>query len=821
MKRFLIGLVSMVAATAAFALELDLAGEWKAARTGQGDPLDGTWGDFPYQVPGGIQSALLKAGRIPDTFRGTNEVDNLWIGKSDWIVTRTFTVTPELLAKKEIVLRLEDCDCFATVYVNPPMSSVTPWKPVGETTDRFQRYDFNVKPFLKEGKNDIRIVFRGPEPVAAAREKAKGRAFPMSNVMWARNQSFIRKPACHAGWDWGPSVQVIGLCGTTKIIATDGPRIDYVYSTQDFTEDFKHCTLTVFADLSDGTTVTNTVEIDNPPLWWPNGAGPQDFYTYTVDVKGEKVTRRIGLRKVEVLNEKTVSKDGKDELSLVFRVNGRRLFMKGANWIPCSAYENEQTPARYRNLLSSAKAANMNMIRVWGGGQYEKDVFYDLCDEYGILIWHDMMCSCAVYPGDAKFLGEIRDELKHQLRRLRDHACVAMWCGDNECLGAIKWFPVTRQDPDFYRGEWIKRSKLQGELVAQYDPQRTYWPSSPCCGPGDFGDGWKEDSKGDMHNWDVWHENQPFAKYYEYHPRFCSEFGFQSFPSMEVAETFATTEQILARAPEFEWHQKNLGGNERIRKTMERYFPEPKDVPSELLLSQFQQAMAIQTAVDAWRAEQPRCMGTLFWQLNDNWPVASWSSIEYTGKWKPLQYLAKRFFEPVHVVVAPDGTVSVVNDTRMTLYGTVTAAYFAFDGKGKDEVKVCELSQIAPNAAVKVGKVARRAGTVLRLAFTYETKNGPMTVTNFPVFDTYRNLELPKATVRYGTSGFKVMLRTDKPAFWVWLDVKGIPGRFDDNALTLVPGRPTVVTFTPDDSSVTVEAFRQALSVTDLVKITK
>jgi beta-mannosidase len=453
----------------------------------------------------------------------------------------------------------------------------------------------------------------------------------------------------------------------------------------------------------------------------------------------------------------------------------------------------------------------MNMIRLWGGGQYEKDVFYDTCDELGIMIWHDMMCSCAVYPGDDAFLGEIKAELEHQLRRLRDHASIAMWCGDNECLGAIKWYEVSRKDPDFYRGEWMKRSKMQGELVAKYDPARTYWPSSPCCGPGDFGDGWKEDSKGDMHNWDVWHENQPFAKYYEYHPRFCSEFGFQSFPSMEIAETFASKEQILSRGPDFEWHQKNPGGNERIRKTFARYFPEPKDVPSELLLSQFQQAMAIQTAVDAWRSEQPRCMGTLFWQLDDNWPVASWSSIEYGGKWKPLQYLAKRFFEPVHVTLSPDGTVVVVNDTDKPVSGKVVAERHSFDGRKKITSETGGEVTVPACSAAVFGKPTVRADEVLELRFANSV--------NFPVRANYKG-DLPKANVKAEIDGFKVTLTTDKPAFWVWMNAKGIRGEFDDNAVTLVPGKSRTFTFRAKDS-ITPEQFKAAFSVTHLAELGK
>ena len=803
MKRILFSFIAAVVSSVAFSAEFDLAGTWKLVKA------DDAKVSCPVAVPGGVHIALLKAGLMKDAFWGQNEKDMQWVGKSDWNISREFEVSKDFLAKKEIVLRLEDCDCFCTVFVNG--------QKVGETTDRFQRYTFDVKPFLKEGKNTIEGKFRSPENEADKRREAKGRAFPMSNIMWAKNQAFVRKAACHAGWDWGPAVQIIGFCGTTKLIATDGPRVEYVYSTQEFSADFTHCTLTMTAELSDGTKVEKKFEIDNPPLWWPNGAGEQKFYTAEFEAAGEKIVRRIGLRKVEVLNEKTV-RNGKDELSLVFRVNGRRLFMKGANWIPCSAYENEQTPARYRDLLESAKAANMNMLRVWGGGQYEKDVFYDTCDELGILIWHDMMCSCAVYPGDDAFLGEIRAELAHQLRRLRDHASIAMWCGDNECLGAVKWFKETRADPDFYRGEWIKRSKMQGELVGKYDPARTYWPSSPCCGPGDFGDGWKEDSKGDMHNWDVWHENAPFAKYYDYHPRFCSEFGYQSFPSLEVAETFATKEQILARGPDFEWHQKNDGGNRRIRENFQRYFREPKDVPSELLLSQFQQAMAIQMAVDAWRSEQPRCMGTLFWQLNDNWPVASWSSIEYGGKWKPLHYLAKRFFEPVHVTLSPDGTVKVVNDTDNRIEGDVLAIFHPFDG-GAEEKMILPANGIDARSAAAFGKVTQRKNAVLRLVFRGGVSGSTMGVHvwNLPVRSDYKG-DLPKANVKAEIDGFKVTLTTDKPAFWVWMNAKGIRGEFDDNAVTLVPGWPRTFTFKPKDP-VTPAAFKDAFSVTHLSEL--
>ena len=794
---------------AACADELDLAGEW----TLRGEDRAGAKTECRAAVPGGVHSALLANGLMEDVFYGRNEERCLWVSRRPWTFSRDFDVPESFLSQKEIVLRVEDCDTFCEISVNGT--------PVGRTADRFRRYEFDVKPYLKPGVNTISGRFESPVAAADAIAAERKRAYPMSNVMWAKNQAHIRKPACHAGWDWGPELEVIGFCGTVKVIGSNRPRIDYVHTRQTFSDDLSHCTLDVFADMSDGTTVTNRVEIDDPPLWWPNGCGERRFYTYTVDVNGEKVTRKIGLRKLEVLNEKSVSKDGKDELSLVFRVNNRRIFAKGANWIPCDAYENRQTPERYRDLLESAAAANMNMIRVWGGGQYEKDCFYDICDELGLLVWHDMMFACATYPFDARMRGDVEGELSHQLRRLKDHASIALWCGDNECLGAIGWFDETRSDREFYRAQWIARSEFQGEMVAKYDPSRTYWPSSPCCGPGDFGNAWKDDSKGDMHNWNVWHENMPFDDYYNYRPRFCSEFGYQSFPSMEIAETFASRAEIESHGDDFEWHQKNPGGNRRIRETMARYFKAPKDVESELLLSQFQHSMAMKMACEGWRAQRPRCMGTLFWQLNDNWPVASWSSIEYGGKWKPVQYMARRFFAPLAVVGGPDGTIAVLNDLSVPAKGRVVAEYTDFSGRvlRTDEFSV----DVAPDSVQKVGRFNSPGpgGTPQFLALRLETDRGSFE--NDWQFGSYRDMPLARAKIDVavnakGAREFEVALSSDAPVFFVWANVRGVRGEFDDNCLTLLPGRPRTLVFRAKED-VSPDEFRKRLSVVSLADL--
>ena len=789
------------------AAEVDLAGEW----TLSGSNEVGAAVSCPIAVPGDTHTALLAAKLIPDPFWGCNETNVQWVGRHDWTVARSFKAEPGFLRNKSIVLRLEDCDTFCTVKING--------ETVGRTENRFCRYDFDVRPYLKAGENRIEGFFESAERIGNERRTTRSRDYPMMNVPWAKNQALVRKPACHAGWDWGPAQMHMGFCGTVKLIASDAPRLDYVYTRQDFNADLSHCTLTVFGDLSDGTTVTNRIEIDNPPLWWPNGMGERRFFEYVIDedgVVGRTVprapqTRRIGLRKLEV---------DRSGGRLAFKVNNREVFAKGANWIPCDAFESRQTSARYRDLLASAAAANMNMIRLWGGGQYEKDVFYDTCDELGLLVWHDLMFACACYPADEAFLRSVDGEIAHQLRRLRDHASVALWCGDNECLTFVR-VPEPTTDPlnrDFLES-WSRRTKRAGESARRSDPTRFFWPSSPCNGVDDDGVGALDPAKGDIHCWDVWHGKKPFDTYYTYSPRFCSEFGFQSFPSPEVARTFASAADIAAHRPAFEWHQKNPGGNACIRETMLRYFGPAKDAEAELLLSQFQQGMAIKMAVDGWRAQRPRCMGTLYWQLNDNWPVASWSSIEYGGKWKPLHYLAKRFYSPVAVVARPTvvngradvtrGKVVALNDTDRTVSGTLTLEYWAYDGQVVDaETRAVSLP---PDSATAVGtfeKRHRHSGQPWAfLVMTLKTTEG--TYRNDWHFGFYKDMPVAQAKVevkvekkvKTGGEGeeWTVRLLTDKPAFFVWADVPGVRGEFDDNCLTLLPGRPRTLHFTPKE----------------------
>jgi beta-mannosidase len=428
-------------------------------------------------------------------------------------------------------------------------------------------------------------------------------------------------------------------------------------------------------------------------------------------------------------------------------------------------------------------------------------------------------------------LDEVRAELSHQLRRLRDHTCIALWCGDNECIGALTWFEPSRKNRDRYLINYDRLSRVLAETVETYDPNRTFWPSSPCSGPGDFGDAWHDDSRGDMHNWTVWHENKDFSAYYTYRPRFCSEFGYQSFSSPEVAKTFVGPDQMNPTAPDFEHHQKNRGGNARMLETMARYFRFPAGFDNVLYLSQVQQALAIKTAVEAWRRLQPRCMGTLYWQLNDNWPVASWSSLEYGGKWKHLHYHARRFYAPLAVMTIPVDQGSnlefwAINDNAETVAATATVEVWEFDGKRFDGVELP--AELAPHSAKMLGKFplsqfgddTERIDRFLEIVLRGDVAGNTVTHRNEWFFHAYKRHALGDALVdaipadRQGQ--WTITLTTDKPAFYVWVNAEGIRGEFSDNSFALFPGRPITLTFKPKDANVTFDDFVQSLTVKHL-----
>ena len=794
-------------------------------------------GPIAAQVPGDTHSALLAARRIPDPYRGMNEWDVQWVGREDWAYTRTLNVPADMLAEKSVFLNCDGLDSVTSIFVNGRRAA--------RTDNMFRRYRVEVKRLLQPGRNEIRIVFHSAERAAIAAARDLPYPIPTGGApVFSPHRNLIRKVQCHSGWDWGICLMVAGVAGDIYLGATSLGRIEYVTTVQRHSRNA--CAVDVTCEvlspaggrtqldvqlgkervvsavtLQPGLNVLRSrVQIRNPRLWWPNGCGDQPLYDLTVRVAGDVNRKRLGLRALEVVNQK----DAKG-LSMFFRINGVDVFCKGANWIPCDALPQRQTPEALDDLLTSAANAHMNMLRVWGGGQYESDAFYRLCDEKGILIWHDFMFACSLYPATPEFLDNVREEVRHQVKRLRDHACIALWCGNNENIGAMNWFEESRKSRDRYLVDYDRLNEgTVGKAVDECDPTRTFWPSSPCGGRGDYSDAFHKDNRGDMHYWSVWHEGKSFDAFHSVIPRFCSEFGYQSFPSLDTIRTYAPPEQFNVTAPVMEWHQRNVGGNSKITEMFTRYFRIPEGFANFVYLSQVQQGLAIKTAVEHWRHLRPTCMGTLYWQLNDNWPVCSWSSLEYRGKWKLLHHMARRFYAPLVTVTfqtkGGDVEVWAVNDTRRRASATVTVRVMDFRGRS--------LRRVALRAALPAGsarllrkfKLAELTDQPDTSFMALSLRSGRTTFQNEHFFCEWKKCDLAAPRIRMSASarredGFTVKLTTDRPAFYVALNADGIRGEFDDNAFTLLPDEPRALVFAPKQK-VTLRQFQAALSLNHL-----
>jgi len=801
-------------------MKINLEGEWKLKQAGCDN-------EFPVLIPGDNFSALIDAGKIPHPYNGRNELLSLWVGRADWSFSRSFPVDQKMLEKMFFYLHIDSLDTCGEVRING--STVT------TSCNMFRAIRVDVNRFLKPGKNTIEIVIRAPENVA--KERSLSLPYEIPHTLYpvqSMHSNLLRKTQCNSGWDWGPCLMVSGLYGKTCIGVAEDLRLDHVYAetvlrsdgwdlrvTAEFTSyidgaigidislqdlpDENGGEVPVLGQFKESTRVTQgtnivtrTLHVDSPRLWWPAGYGEQPLYTLVVKAGSDETRKRIGFRTIEVIAE-----DDEIGRSMTFRVNGKEIFCKGANWIPADALPALESRQRFERLLSDAVAANMNMLRVWGGGKYEPDVFYDLCDEKGILLWHDFMFSCALYPASEGFLREVEEEVAYQVKRLLIHPCIALWCGNNECLGALTWFEVSKANRDRYLVDYDRLYEgVVARIVKEIDPGRTWWSSSPSGGPSDYSDCWHNDARGDMHYWSVWHEAKPFEAYYDVTPRFCSEFGFQSFPSMAMIRSFANEDQLNLTSPVLEHHQRHPLGNMIIITTMCRYFRFPEKLEHFIYVSQVQQAMAMRMAVEYWRSRRPVCMGALYWQLNDVWPVVSWSSIEYSGTWKLLHYAAKRFFDPVHLsVYIKEDHVQVwgINDRDEALSGTFTLEFMDFRGKVLDKKE----------SAIRLGGEAatellnrplseipfEREKTFLRARFIssgLERENN-LLLTVPKACD----LAVPDIDIRVTGSGgeLEIVLKTDKPAFYVTLSSGNIPGVFSDNCFTLFPGKVRTLQF--------------------------
>jgi len=634
---------------------------------------------FKAKVPGSVYGDLLLNKQMEDPFYRDNEDAAFALMESDYEYRTVFSVTRKTLDSDRVLLRCEGLDTVADIFLNN--------KKIARTENMHRIWEFDVSGILKKEENELKIIFRSP--VKYVREAQK-KVFLDGSSDCLDGFPHIRKAHCMFGWDWGPRLPDAGIRREISLAGIRTARIDNVYITQTHkkktveldvsvtVEDAARtpanarkagaadCSWKIIVTDPEGKSATFDVEpgekkpkrivIENPVLWWPNGYGGQALYSVKVVLLGPKGTefdvweRRIGLRAMTVRRRK--DKWGE---SFAVEVNGTGIFAMGADYIPEDSILSRVNAKRTRKLLEQCKNANFNSIRVWGGGYYPDDYFYDACDELGLVVWQDFMFACAVYDLNEEFERNIREELVCNIKRVRHHACLGLWCGNNEMeqfVDVMQWVSSLKQKADYIK----MYEYVFPRIIKEHDPNTFYWPASPSSG-GSF-DAPNDPDRGDVHYWDVWHGNKPFSEYRKFFFRYLSEFGFQSFPALKTIESFTLPEDRNIFSYVMERHQRNNAANGKIMSYMSQTFLYPHSFDALVYASQIMQAEAIKYGVEHLRRNRGRCMGAVYWQLNDCWPVASWSSIDYFFRWKALHYYAKRFFQPLAISCHEEGLLT-------------------------------------------------------------------------------------------------------------------------------------------------------------------
>lgn len=653
-----------------------LNGEWKLKVLGE-NVYDIPQSYVSSTVPGTVYGTYVDNGMMPDPYYRENELEAVKLADNDFEYVKIFNIDKEQLSYDKLLLVFEGIDTIGSIYLNNQL--------LGKTCNMHIRHEYDVLELVKTGENTLRVVLQSP--VKYIREENK-KVYTGGSQECMEGYPHLRKAHCMFGWDWGPRLPDAGIFRPVYLLGINKMRIKEVYVTQEHSEnkvvldfdiqledadilkDKQRANVLVTVTGPDGgifkQETDGSVKIANPAIWWPNGYGAQPLYTVRVELFDHTLTasvengkepilfdtweRRIGLRTMEVNIEQ-------DQWGNQFshRVNGLDIFAMGADYIPEDNLLGRVNKQRTEKLLKDCIAANHNSIRVWGGGYYLDDYFYDICDELGLLVWQDFMFACSSYELDDAFEENIREEVTQNVRRLRHHASLALWCGNNEMETQTldqSWKPSEKQKYDYIKiFEYIIP-----RIVKKEDPQTFYWPSSPSSG-GNFDNPWDE-NRGDAHYWDVWHGSKPYTEYRKYRFRYLSEFGFQSFSCLKTVESFTepSDRNIFSRV--MEMHQRNRAANGKILDYLAKTYLYPKDFDSLLYTSQLLQAEAIRYGVEHFRRYRGQCMGAVVWQLNDIWPVASWSSIDYFGRWKALHYAECKMFSPILLSCEEEGELS-------------------------------------------------------------------------------------------------------------------------------------------------------------------
>ena len=829
--------VSSLAQTAIQRHEVALNSGWEFRQLDTGE-----W--RPAQVPGDVHLDLLRNKLIPDPFYRDNEAKLQWIEDADWEYRTTIQAAPDVMSRKNIELVFEGLDAYAKVYLNDQL--------VLTADNMFREWRVNVKPMLKAGANQLHIVF--PSPIKAAAEIAATDKW--REQTHTAEKTYIRKAAYEYGWDWGPRFVTSGVWRPAKLEVWDVARISNLHIAQlDVTATVAHLVAQVEVTASEdgsGKVVVDCmqagkklevsrnvalhagvnhvnfpIDIDKPQLWYPAGYGAQPLYQFNAQLSAgnraeDQSSTRTGLRSIVLRRE--LDKWGR---SFEFLVNGIPVFGKGADVIPFDSFPSRVTTEDYRRILKSARDANMNMIRHWGGGYYETDEFYSLCDELGIMVWQDFMFGNDWQPGPYAWKQNVELEAEYQVRRLRDHPSIIIWCGNNETEEAFKWNGREQVSPQARLQMWQDYltvfSGILNRVASRLAPETPYWPSSPS---SDYEETSPEFQSGDYHDWSVWHGRVPFSEYEKHFPRFVTEYGFQSFPEMRTVEAFTAPEDRTSIfTPVMLAHQKNNEGNSIIHDYMLRYYSEPKDFASFLYASQVLQAEGIKIGAEHWRRNRPRSMGSIYWQLNDCWPVASWASIDYYARWKALQYYARRFYNDL--LVSPheeDGNVAVylVSDRTTPTSASLKVRLMAFDGtvltEKTQEIDVPALSSKVymqlPISEFLLLKGFDPSTTFITTELSVDNKAVSSNLL-FLVPAKEQQLPQPKITNELSQAGsaYRLRLTSDVLARDVYMSFGNLDATYSDNYVNILPGQTVEIEI---KSPSTLDQLRSALKIVSL-----
>lgn len=827
MRKFIL-LFSIIPLFSLAQTKLNLNNGWQFTQTGKNE-----WHDA--KIPGSVQGNLIRHGVLPDPFYGTNEEKVQWVEDENWDFKKTFSLTAQQLQHDDAMLFFEGLDTHADVFLNGAK--------ILHAQNMFIGYNISVKKLLREGKNNLYIRFYSPIQHLMPARETSGFEYPADNDHRTEKLSiYSRKTPYHFGWDWGIRIVQMGIWKPVSLTFYDKARIDDFYVKQQSVTAQKaqienqialfsveknpiKANLSIAYSLHGDNkqsiekeiilhpgknTVAIPIEIINPKRWMPIGWGEQYLYDFTVKLSynGETIaqkSQKIGLRTVKLIQD-----DDKYGQSFYFEVNGIPFFAKGANYIPGEILISQQDSAYYQQLFDNITAANMNFIRVWGGGAYESDYFYRLADEKGIMVWQDFIFGCTTYPHDDYFLENVRQEAEYNVKRIRNHASHALWCGNNEIEEGMKYWGIENNVSSavmdgFRKGYEKTFRELLPTIVKELDAQKSYIHGSPLANnwghPELFG-------IGDTHDWGLWYGKLPFEELDNRKTRFSSEFGFQSFPEMKTIRTFAPEDQWTLESEVMTIHQKASTGNALIKTYMDMYYREPNNFEDFVYVGLVMQGEGIKSVIEGHRRNRPYSMGSLYWQLNDSWPVVSWAGIDYYNNWKPLHYKAREVYAPLALgselknnqlsFFTLSDKLEDVNNLQLSI------KVIDFDGKVLKKWKENISAKANSSQKVKTYTIsslvseAQKSHTVVdaRLINTHGKEIARKTI----YFHWANKLDLPETSIQkkitYADGKYTVTLWSKKLAKNVFIEIPTLGARFTDNFFDLLPGEKRTIEIT-------------------------